>query len=110
MKFVLQQWQEHHFTSIIGNKEIYANYNDDCYLFKSVSGQIIKEEIYTLHCEQEEADSRMIFHMQMAPNHKNIVIRTCDTGVLIILLGNFYKTFAKNVWLEVGILSKNTLR
>ena len=82
VKFLLQQWQEHHFTSIIGNKEIYTNYNDDCYLFKSVSGQIIKEEIYTLHCEQEEVDSRMIFHMQMAQNHKNIVIRNCDTDVL----------------------------
>ena len=39
----------------------------------------------------------MIFHMKMVPNHKNIVIRTCDTDVLIILLGNFYETFAKKV-------------
>ena len=45
VKFLLHQWQEYHFTSIIGNKEIYANYNDDCYLFKLVSGQIIKEQI-----------------------------------------------------------------
>ena len=43
-------------------------------------------------CTQEEADARVIIHLlhAAATGHKKIVIRTVDTDILIILIGQFH--------------------
>ena len=64
-----------------------------------------------MRSSQEEADSKMIFHIKSISAPKNVVVRTADTDVLIIALGNLRNIDPSiNVWLEVGLLTQNTLR
>ena len=43
-------------------------------------------------CDHEEADTRLLVHLQDAlrEGHKNCMIRTVDTDVLVILIGKFH--------------------
>lgn len=68
----------------------------------------LKHEYFNSH---EEADSKMIYIASRLDPISNVVIRTNDTDVLIISLGNFhnFSTNAK-LWLDVGICSNNTRR
>ena len=53
----------------------------------------------------------MIFHVTSIEENSNVVIQTADTDVLIIALVSITQipTYI-NLWLEVGLYSKNTLR
>jgi len=60
--------------------------------------------------KHEEADTRMVFHLATVQLPANMVIRTSDTDVMVILLGNISKLHINiKVWLEVGLVTKNTL-
>ena len=53
----------------------------------------------------------MLFHVTSIPSPANIVIRSVDTDVLAIALA-FLSTIdlRKKVWMETGLVSKNSLR
>ena len=62
-----------------------------------------------LYSNHEEADSRMIFHLKSLSGRNNIVVRTNDTDVLVIILSNMDKLNASSqIWLEVGVSSLYT--
>ena len=58
------------------------------------------------HCFQEEADTRMLFHMKhMIENGlKTISLKTVDSDVVVILVGLFYKIADQvdDIWVEYG--------
>lgn len=113
VKFLFSDWSRNDYASIIGRKRIYMNVENECFLFYCDEENVRREEIKELWCSHEEADTRMIFHSQyIARNtmNANIVIRSTDTDVLIILLGNLHYIADTNVWMEIGHSSKNTLR
>ena len=67
------------------------------------------EEEY--RCSHVEADSRMLFHPSKCSTPSNIVIRTIDADVIIIALGSLHLLVeSKQVWIETGLVTKNTLR
>ena len=62
----------------------------------------------------DEADPRIIFHLvwcSTIPGISNVVIRTPDTDILIIVSGCFSQLAGDiNIWLEVGIFSKHSAK
>ena len=59
---------------------------------------------------EEEADTRILLHFISIQSPKNVVFRTSDTDVLIILLANMHRFDRNtNIWIEAGISSKITL-
>ena len=56
-------------------------------------------------------DSGMLFDAKFINAPNALVIRTVDTGILVITLCNMPKLFqGLKVWLDVGLTSNNTLR
>lgn len=53
-------------------------------------------------CFQEEADTRMLLHAAdcCKDGHKQVMIRTVDTDVLVIAVSLFHKIGAEKLWLE----------
>ena len=74
--------------------------------------KVVCQEYGSLKCDIEEADTRMIYHLihQCQPQ-SNVVVRSSDTDVLMILLGNYHK-FAEDIhiWMETGKQGDNSLR
>ena len=110
VKFLVTSWEDKSNADIFNGKKIYATYNDKCYLFKVIDGEVVKEEDRSLSSSHEEADFRMLFHCKNLQGSKNVVVCTNDTGVLIIFLGNMEKLNPDlKIWLEVGIQAQNNL-
>ena len=63
-----------------------------------------------MESDQEEADCRKVLHLHDVVQKSNVVIKGNDADVLIILLGNIQKFQQKNIWMEVGLITNNTLR
>ena len=63
-----------------------------------------------LYSTQEEIGSKMMFHVTSIEENSNVVIKTAYTDVLIIAFGCVSQIPSYiNLWLEVGLYSKNTL-
>jgi len=104
-------WAEDSFAEILGNKVLYVNSENNCTTYRALNGVMYTEEAYHLYCSHEEADTRMFFHVSTLPRNTNVVVRTSDTDCLVIGLASVEKFPDNcNVWLEVGIQSKNTQR
>jgi len=55
-------------------------------------------------CNQEEADTRIFLHVadQIRCGHKEVMIRTVDTDVVVIAVGLFYQLGANKLWISFG--------
>ena len=84
MKFLVTSWEDKSNADIFKGKQIYSTYDDKCYLFKVIDGEVVKKEDRSLSSSHEEADSRMLFHCKNLQGSKNVVVRTNDSDVLII--------------------------
>ena len=110
VKFLVTYWTRQEFKDILGLKTVFVNCEDKCYSFKVDEGIVVRvlEEEY--HCNHEEADTRMIFHLSKLPEKANVIIRTADTDVLAITLGSIHLLGDMNIWMEVGKFTDNSLR
>ena len=113
VKFLIQAFAENEMVPFISNKTVYINF-DKCYVFKAC----VNSYAITLHViEQfscmghEEADTKIAFHLinlffetPNQNNNINVEIRTSDTDVLVILLGNYHNV-APNIrtWIKLGV-------
>jgi hypothetical protein len=110
VEFLVQSWNDDSLVEILGNKIIFANHGDKVYSYKALNNQMIVREEVDYYSRHEEADTRMIFHLTKLQPALNVVIRTADTDVLLIALGCFEHINYINLWLEVGLYTRNTLR
>ena len=110
VKFLVTYWTRQEFKEILGRKTVIVNCEDECYSFQVNEGNVLRNLIEENHCNHAEADTRMIFHLSKLPENANVIIRTADTDVLAITLGSMHHVADKNVWLEVGKFTDNSLR
>ena len=109
--FLINSLQDDSLTVFLEDKHLLVTHEKKCYEFKSNEGKMIMSEKQELDCSHEEADSRILFHVNSIQPPNNVVIRASDSNILIIALGNMDKLpHGINLWLEVGISSKDSLR
>ena len=111
IKFLIDSWQEDFAVEIIKDKIILVTCEEKCFSYRAINSRILKTEGKHMQSTHEEADSRMIFHIMSTPPGSSVVIRTIDTDVLMIILGNMSKIDSSlRIWMEVGQYTKNNLR
>ncbi len=111
VKFFIDAFQDDSLAHIIAQKTLYVTCESLCYSFSVVEGRVERREEPSLYCIHEEADTRIIGHLGLMPTPAKVVIRTSDTDVLAIAIGNFSKiTSGIKLYVEVVLISKNTLR
>ena len=110
-EFLATFWESNELAFIIGSKKIFVNSGDTCFSFCNENGFMVKRIEEEYRCSHVEADSRMLFHPSKCSTPSNIVIRTIDADVIIIALGSLHLVVeSKQVWIETGLVTKNTLR
>ena len=110
-EFLVTFWESNELAFIIGSKKIFVNSGDTCFSFCNENGFMVKRIEEEYRCSHVEADSRMLFHPSKCSTPSNIVIRTIDADVIIIALGSLHLLVeSKQVWIETGLVTKNTLR
>lgn len=111
IKFLVDSFDDDSLCNIIGDKTVRVTKGSSCYVFTATDGRVLKEIDERLCSTHEEADSKMIAHLTSIPSPANVVLRTADTDVFIVALGNIHKIKSGvNVFIELGLASKNTIR
>ena len=111
IEFPVSYWENNEFFPFFENKQLFVNCKDRCFKFFTEGNCIFKAEVEKLFSTHEEANSRMLLHVNYIPAPSDIVIRTVYTDVLIIALGVMDQLDPKKVlWLKAGVQGKNTLR
>ena len=113
VQYLTESWKNHDLATYLGNKALYVNCENKVYAYKVEDSKLIVTEENRLYSDHEEADSRRIFHVKeiaASDELKDIVIRAIDTDVLIIAPGCYEELEEKNLWMEVGLYSNNTIR
>ena len=87
IQYLISAWDNNSLATTRGEKKVLVNSDDDCYSFPAKDQRMRKMCERSLHSTHEEANSRMIFHLNSVINPANVVIRTSDTYVLVIALG-----------------------
>lgn len=99
---MLYRWSSEEAAQIIKRKVVHLTF-DKTYKYIVRRGKVIRsieEEDMSNH---EEADTKMIYHVCNIQETKDIIIRSSDTDVLIIMLGNMHNmTSESNVWILYG--------
>lgn len=114
LSFLQKEWQDQSYSHILRDHDIYFAHESKCHHFycSDNNSNIVCDEVPDLTSSHEEADSRMAFHIHYITSSfesPNIVVRSNDTDVLIILLYHCSKLNA-NVWMDSGNDSNNTRR
>ena len=111
VSFLIEHWNNDTLSYLLEGKKLFVTSFDRCYEYKSINGMIERNIVTHLTSTHVEADSRIMFHILNLDPPGKTVVRTSDTDILIILLGVFHE-FKKNseIWMEIGEISRNTLR
>lgn len=90
VKFLCDDWSQDYMAAFIGNKNIFVNY-ESCLKFTVSDNKVIKTIEEELSCPlQEEADTKIIYHICQIDLDRKVTVRCSDTDILIILLGNMH--------------------
>ena len=111
VSFFVGALEDDSFASIIGNKKLFVTVESLCYSFSVIDEKVIKTEEHTLLCNHEEADTRMMAHCANLEGPATVVIRSTDSDVLGIAIGNFHQLKdGIQLYMEAGLTSDNSLR
>ena len=85
-RFLVEEWRKDHYFPYTGNKEIFVSYGGDCTRFYHDGNEgVAFEKPNEFQGQHEEADTLIIFHASQIEG--NIMIRSTDTDVLVLLIG-----------------------
>ena len=107
ISFLVKDWRKECFCSYLSDKTLYVTCGEECFKYTSDALNRVTE----LFSNQEEADSRVIFHaykISLKNRYKSLIICSDDTDVLIILLA-FSNTIKIPIYQKVTSKTKLTL-
>ena len=114
LSFLKDEWLNPAYASILEGHSFYFATESNCYLYTAPDEHVQRQEIPELESNHEEADTRLIFHANIAAEvHEglipNVVVRSIDTDVFILLV-HHSKFINAQLWMDAGINAKNTRR
>ena len=97
--------------TLVGSTRIFVNTRDTCFSFCNEDELMVKRIQEEYECSQEEPFSRMLFQLLKWSTSSSIVVWTVCADILITALGSLHLLGEwKLVWVETGLVTKNTLR
>ena len=113
-RFLAFEWEKDIYAAILSDHSVHIGLDNKCYKFEHRRGSVQKVEVSELASCHEEADTRLIFHinhvLHVAPA-ASISVRSNDADVLILLIYHMAKYQNKpKVWIDMGLSSNNTQR
>lgn len=104
VKFLIDHWADQEMAGIIGNKTIYLNH-DLCYVYSVTDNTVTRIVDYELSCaDHEEADTKTVFLACQLKEDSNVIIRTSDTDIVVIMLANIeHLQGSVKIWMDLGV-------
>ena len=113
-RFFAVEWSNNSYAGFLVGHQVLIGLDNTCFSFTVVDGHVHREEVSSLACQHEEADTRMVYHLhQIIDEHPDaqVSVRSNDTDVLVILAYHVHHMSSNpNVWMDVGLNGNNTRR
>ncbi|CAM1331032.1 Uncharacterised protein g10458 [Pycnogonum litorale] len=99
--FLMDEWRRPQYERIIGDKTIFVSHGGRCIQMKIEDGLLRIDEPGHLQGRHEEADTLIAFHVNSVSSG-NVLVRSTDTDVLIILIAIAGRSAAVRLILDYG--------
>ena len=113
MEFLVDEWASDKYVNILRGHTLYFATGEVCHRYHVANDAVVQTRIDGLSCVHEEADTRLIFHVnyKAAQNDysQQCVVRCNDTDIFILLLYHAHFIPA-SLWIDLGLSSNNTRR
>ena len=113
-KFLAAEWEKNIYKEILDDHEVFLALENVCYKYQVKNGSVFRQLVPELCCQHEEADTRVVFHMnhiKTAKTETYLTVRANDTDILIILLYHIAnEENVPNVWMDLGFSKNNSRR
>ena len=112
-RFLLDELSQHTDKVMSKDHQLFLGIEERCYCITVEDGIVYCKEIPTIACCHEDADTRIIYHIQsILGTEQRISVRSSDTDVFILLLYHVsqYDNPTSTVWMDIGLSSNNTRR
>ncbi|KAJ8048475.1 hypothetical protein HOLleu_00804 [Holothuria leucospilota] len=111
IEYLFKKWSNE--SNTLGDVTIFVAHGPVCHkLFQSPgSSNVSVEEVNALHCNHEEADTRMFLHCAYAVNVtqcRNIIFKSPDTDVMVIAL-SMCTTIQAKLYFSTGVGNKKRI-
>ena len=108
--FLLNEWKEQPHARIIHERHVYVGHLGECLHLFVEAGIVRHETIDVLGCNHAEADTRICLHAKAiydVGNANNIIVRTSDTNIAVIMLHQAWK-FPATLWMDTDTSNGKT--
>ena len=113
MEFLGDEWASDKYVNIFRGHTVYYATGEVCHRYHVANDAVVQTRIDGLSCVHEEADTRLIFHVnyKAAQNDytQQFVVRCNDTDIFIIILCHAHSIPA-SLRIDLGLSSNNTCR
>ena len=109
VQFLFQHWCTCK-SGILHGLTLYVSHGNECHQLLPAAAddrEVIVQMIDDLCCDHEEADTRLLLHASHATDYQNIIIRSPDTDVFILLI-HFCSDIGGSLYFLTGL--KDTAR
>lgn len=97
--FISEYWYNNSIVPFLRNKKVYITNKSECFSFQTVNDAVMKTVEQDFICNHEEADTRIIYHLNKLEKNSNVMVKASDTDILVILLGNIHKLIDLEIYL-----------
>ena len=104
LHFLFQSWCKYSSSKLCG-LTLYVSESDQCHCLSPAATNdacVIVQQIPELACDHEEADTRMLLHASHATRYNNVLVRSPDTDVFVLLL-HFSFTIPCKLYFLTGV-------
>ena len=88
-RILINEWCDAAYAKTLDDHKLYIGFEEEFYHYTVLHGVVLRDEATSLICCQEEADTRIIFHLHQVIVQgltQTVSVRCNDTDVLILLL------------------------
>ena len=113
IKFLMDEWKLDRYSDCMKQKKIIFAHEDQCIQYLvSQTGNIEYTEVPIYISSHVEADTRLLFHLNVLSNKspgQNVAVRATDTDILVLLL-YYAQKLNINLWMDLGHSTDNSRR
>ena len=105
-RFISTEWSRDKNATVLQKFCLFFAFEEKCNKMSGIGGKVIVEPVSELGCSHEEADTRIVWHLKSISmtSVENVVVRTNDTDVFILLLYHVHKLDLQiGAWMDVGL-------
>ena len=104
--FLRDEWNTETYASTLKGHQVYFAVEQECYIYTEERGSVKRSLIHELQSENQEADTRMIFHANFVAMTCEVVpdiVISCNHTDFFVSLIHHVRYIKARIWMDAGL-------